>query len=339
MPGTFIIRAPTSVSQNVGTVPASWGAGTNGTNPLRPTDDASLLLGINSSAADNPALYAGWDGNGFIGPSGTWRARFGFGLGDAVISLDGAPPISFNSLPSGIYAPTATLKIDVGRYPNVSGDVSGDLFFQRDILTESGDLNQSASLIPGTKSFIYAFLVPGHGEFLDIINDGFGIRCVFTAGLSLGQQFINARIEGTWDTDFYQFDFPLDGDDVAKGEVITITSPGTDPLTDLDLSELTLSLPCGTIVPIIQTQTLFTFLVPITCAGAGTQTLSAIGNGVQFSGSVALGTLDILDTNGSGIYELVPNKSNDTLYSDHRDGTTVDVKIPNPFGKTGFIGG
>jgi hypothetical protein len=81
------------------------------------------------------------------------------------------------------------------------------------------------------------------------------------------------------------------------------------------------------------------FSIPDSCSGAGAVSVIATGNGVQFSGSYPLGGLIILTTNASGIYTLTSGKSADTLYSSLRDGTTYDVKIPNPFAKTGFIGG
>lgn len=59
--------------------------------------------------------------------------------------------------------------------------------------------------------------------------------------------------------------------------------------------------------------------------------------GNQFDGSIILANFVILNFEGSGIYKLVPGKTNDTLYSSSRDGSTYDVKIPNPFGKTGFF--
>lgn len=40
----------------------------------------------------------------------------------------------------------------------------------------------------------------------------------------------------------------------------------------------------------------------------------------------------------SGIYKIVPGKRNDTLWNDLSAETTTDVKIPNPFIKTGLIG-
>lgn len=61
--------------------------------------------------------------------------------------------------------------------------------------------------------------------------------------------------------------------------------------------------------------------------------------GTQFSGTVPLGTLFVITANGSGIYRIVTNKTNDTIYSSVRDGSTYDTKIPNPKFKTGFVRG
>lgn len=58
----------------------------------------------------------------------------------------------------------------------------------------------------------------------------------------------------------------------------------------------------------------------------------------EFSGSINLEVLEILYVDTSGVYQIVPGKTNDTLYSGDRDGTTVDVAIPKPFIRTGFVG-
>lgn len=58
---------------------------------------------------------------------------------------------------------------------------------------------------------------------------------------------------------------------------------------------------------------------------------------IPFGGSVPAGTFRILYESGSGVYRIVANKRNDTLYTSL--GNTTDVKIPNPFADTGFIGG
>lgn len=62
-----------------------------------------------------------------------------------------------------------------------------------------------------------------------------------------------------------------------------------------------------------------------------------ICGGPGFSGTVVLGNFIILVANGSGIYRFSFGKTNDTLYHATRDGTTYNVKIPNPGGKTGFF--
>jgi hypothetical protein len=59
--------------------------------------------------------------------------------------------------------------------------------------------------------------------------------------------------------------------------------------------------------------------------------------GTRFSGTVTLGNFTILVANGSGLYTFEIGKANDTLYTAARDGTTYDVKIPNPGAKTGFF--
>ncbi len=49
-------------------------------------------------------------------------------------------------------------------------------------------------------------------------------------------------------------------------------------------------------------------------------------------------TNTLLPNEFSGIYKLVPGKRQDTLWTDVDAGTERDVKIPNPFIRTGFIG-
>lgn len=338
MSGTFIIRGATSISSK--SAPAgTWGGGTIGYDPARPIDNTSLLAGINSLADQSPSLYAGWVSD--ISPIGTWICRFGFGLSDAVIALDGNSPISYFSLPSGIRILTATLGIGVARYPNVLGDGSGHLYFQRNLLTESADLGQNVSLSQTavTKTFVYDFTPTGFGTFLDAINDGFGIRIVFS-GTGFGQYFDKASISGTYDILSYTFSFPLNGTsiDLQKNRVITVTSDPLDP-NAMDLTHITVALGACAITIVTQTTNLLVFSIPDSCSGDGVVSVVATGDGFQFSGPVSLGSITILTTNASGIYVLTSGKTSDTLYSSLRDGTTYDVKIPDPFAKTGFIGG
>ena len=164
-----------------------------------------------------------------------------------------------------------------------------------------------------------------------ICGNFFGDKIEMRANLQISGQYVIIP-------PFFDYDLEEDGENVAVGDTITITS-GTNPATDLNLLHLTLSWPCGIIVPITQTPTLLTFLVPESCDDAGLMSLTATGDGFQFSGPVVLGTMTVLLTNGSGIYRLVTGKRNDTYYRSQRDGTTIDIKIPNPTAKTGFVGG
>ena len=57
----------------------------------------------------------------------------------------------------------------------------------------------------------------------------------------------------------------------------------------------------------------------------GTITITLVGDGVQFSGSVEVGTLEVLFEDASGIYVLDPDSTSDTLY--FRDGFITDISI------------
>ena len=152
--------------------------------------------------------------------------------------------------------------------------------------------------------------------------------------------FISLRLE--YDFQFAYTPNPASGD-VDPGDEVSITSPGTNPLTDLDLSELEFFIEVDgeeiPIYPTVQTQQLVTFVVPSLPPGTPDYTISARG-GTQFSGSVGLVVYTVTMVDGSGIYVLTPGKLNDTVYTDSAtDDDTIDLPIPQPFGKTGFVGG
>lgn len=250
--------------------------------------------------------------------------------------LDGSlVPIGFGSLPAGFNVLSAIVN-----YACNSGNFfsNGSGFLRFDAFTESSAFTAADGSVYNVNDLLVQFPYPTTPvpTALDLNNNLFGVRYAGgTTGLTIDELFIS----GTYNLLSYDYDLPDNNTSVEVGDLITITSPGTNPLTDLDLTQLTISLACGTVVPITQTKTLFTFRVPSSCSGNGATAVTATGNGVQFSGSVPLGYITILLTNASGIYTLVVGKSSDTLYSSLRDGTTRDVKIPDPFAKTGFIGG
>jgi hypothetical protein len=134
---------------------------------------------------------------------------------------------------------------------------------------------------------------------------------------------------------------------VNPGDTISVSSDGVNPDL-LDVTQVTITYtdsdgnPVEIIIPttdfLVWTSVLFSFVLPEELNDVVETLITFSGN--IFSGSEEIGTLFILLEDGSGIYRIVANKTNDTLYVNAPvDDTTVDVKIPNPFIKTGFIGG
>jgi hypothetical protein len=58
-----------------------------------------------------------------------------------------------------------------------------------------------------------------------------------------------------------------------------------------------------------------------------------------FTGPIYLDAIPVIMTNASGIYEISTDSLFDTLYDNVNAPDTVEVAIPDPFAKTGFIGG
>jgi len=377
--GTFVIKGFTSVGSksSPGTGP-NWGGGQFGYSRTgSDLSDAAILAGINSptvsNADGNVALFAGF-ANGATSVIGTWliRLRFAFPFSDDVISLDGNPLINFNELPAGFTTTSATLKVSVARYPNVSGDIiNGDLFLQLDSIgEESADLGQVDTLPSFTvKSFAYDFTFPILQQMFFILTKGFGIRVVFPGDISYGQQFFDAKIEGTYV--ITGFSFTLDTPTVSPSGISPANhvqiSSGGGSVGGLDFTGIpadigggqsginftfsgvggpqTFNIPTANIIT--QTTTLLQFTVPTTIVAilvaafpnnpAPNVSIIVTGDGSQFSGTMDLGLLAVLLADASGIYRIVRNKTNDTLYD--RTGDTVDVKIPDPFFDTGYVGG
>lgn len=77
---------------------------------------------------------------------------------------------------------------------------------------------------------------------------------------------------------------------------------------------------------IFQQPYLFWFYIPWGFGSfSGSVTITLIGDGIQFSGSVVLGTLQVLYEDASGIYTLVKDQTNDILY--FRDGYITDTDV------------
>jgi hypothetical protein len=119
----------------------------------------------------------------------------------------------------------------------------------------------------------------------------------------------------------------MDMEDITQ---IDIQFPDPNDLTTL----ITINVP----QPWVTVETnLLTFLVP-NLLGFQPTVIEVVIQSTQFSGSVAKQLYTIFFVSASGMYQLVPGKTSDTLYIEQQPGNTIDVKIPNPGARTGFFG-
>lgn len=267
--------------------------------------------------------------------------------------LDGSvTPISFASLPAG-FAPIPPLVLTT---PNLNGSIPfgpSDIFY-----THSGGINGSGQvyLTYGVyTSLVLTSLPDGLMHSLGIADIPFSdaIDLSSMMGIHVDTTFdtpfnhtIRAGlvdvidIEGEYSVTSYTYELtPPSGSELDTYDTFEIVNP--DPASDdtLDLTHVTITLGDCPVEILFQDENRIVFSIPDSCINDGLVSLIATGDGTQFSGSITLGSYTILNTNGSGIYVLVKDKTNDTLYNTARDGTTRNVRIPRPFIKTGFIGG
>ena len=91
------------------------------------------------------------------------------------------------------------------------------------------------------------------------------------------------------------------------------------------------------------TATQIVFRIPFSQIPYGGKRLMVMGrqtSGVSFTGRTLLQNLNVQLVEGSGLYKLVDNKRNDTYYDRSVSPVvTIDLKIPDPFVKTGFFNG
>lgn len=267
------------------------------------------------------------------------------------IFLDGSSSgLEFNGLPAGFVPTSAAVKCYI-----CSADAAFpfNLFLQKNSFSEGPAHLIDFSSPPQLISFLYDFSVTPP-TMLDIVTNGCGVRVAkialdFQARIQrpsidiIGMLFI----EGTYQIQSYPFTLETPATLPDVGSTITITAPsGLKDVTEIEIKYADPAVP-GT----IKTLTILAASFIIFTDGEITFLLPAFDNSpvlyfyfgittATFSGSVFLGTLlTIFFTDATGIYTLVPNKTNDTLYINNIPPQTVAVKIPDPFAKTGFIGG
>lgn len=259
----------------------------------------------------------------------------------ACIYLDGAlTPVAFNDLPPGFTVISAVVRAraNLGASGQPDASYNGEFYLQRVNAVDGPIYTNPYTVSP----------VP---SMLDLVNDGFGLKVKIIACPNLGDhsEVVNInelRVEGVYAASSFTWTL-VNNSPVQAGSTITVISdPDEDPLLLDELDDITIdfldenSVQRSIIIPSFITATPNFLSFILTLGGYFPQiiTITAVGNGTQFSGSVALGKLStIYFLNAPGIYRIITNKTSDTLYDVNDPGTTVEVKIPEPHAKLGFV--
>jgi len=324
---------------------------------IRPTNQDSFngignpFVGTNSVEAvhDDDADYID-----ISTTSGSRQIRYNFS--GASIYLDGSiTPTSFQNLPSGWTPLSATLIADgsgtliqaLAGTPGF-GPTIANMYLQFDTFSEklftitapfdsiihtlNGPFNYSLSSVPSA---------------LDLINNGCGVRIgsIVVSANHIAETIINRLyISGTYGINQFSFTLSDNGSAIFPNNNVTITSPdgGLNNLYPNGGVSLTwrnpnnggfytyyiLLLHFKLLTPNIITFPVFHDVPPYNLPPPGTPVNVVVtGNGVQFSGSIAVGSF-ILITNGSGIYQITKDKRNDTIYD--RLGNQI-INVYNTF--------
>jgi hypothetical protein len=182
----------------------------------------------------------------------------------------------------------------------------------------------------------------------DFVNAWFRLSEIYLTG---------DYISGSWSANVTVN--PTSSESVQPGDIITLTDPegnldeiddcdsdGNSPFSitfiDVNGDTQTLIIPCEAIIFRSQYEIRFRLIfIPGSYPpyGGTPMILNASVTSTEFTGSVALITLNQLLADGSGVYKLTRNKRHDTYYdrTDPENVTEIDLKIPNPFIKTGYF--
>ncbi len=263
------------------------------------------------------------------------------------ISLDGNPEINWNSLPAGFQIVTINLTATA----NMSGRVADPSNNMRII---SGSYDSGPILVNPLTITNQALTVSNPESAFQFLSRK--ILCT-SDGIINGSALLDrfnlslVKFSGTYQIVGVSWTLENDGTLVTPGTtVIHLIAPGDSGGVGLDFTHVsqftleyinssgvlqTINIPGGSVV---STSSSASITIPST--GGDTPAIiniGATGDGTQFSGSIALGEmLTIFFTDGSGIYRLVEDKTNDTLYINDTV-ETFNVKIPDPFIKTAFV--
>lgn len=346
----------------INTKSGRWGGTTSGGSDNWPNSDSLIIDGINNSTYPTPLELIGCGKLSTSDPDNTNQQvhHIRFVFIPECISLDGGSVINENQLPSGFNLTAATV---IAAASSAGLDALSTVQLENAFGFLSPDLSGSIGLTFADISFVYASQPDSIGE---VITSAFGIQAYLT-GQNNSCFFTHGRIEGSYQiigtgwklTNLTHPGYPtgtFNPGDTAQIKVDP-PPPGSPP----DLTKVT-KVSIGTIditTFILQTPTIIQFTIPcpdgsiatpcpndpsfFCCPNSLISSYTAAINitSTEFSGSIALGSLSILIANASGIYTISTNSRHDTVYIDSSGATndTGDVAIPDPYFKTGFIGG
>lgn len=308
------------------------------------TTDADLVAGANGTFGTGPL---GGDNILLGGPPAPFndpQVAIRFTIDDQAIILDEGTVdeqiVTIDNLPDGFHLVSAVL---TAAFVNLLDDTS-TLKLQ---FSPSDESSAQQNFLSNGRVMTYNRSFSPAPTIEEMITDGFGAvfnldtftspSGIFTSIGFPSNLAYALGISGVYDLLNFQFQMNPASGTVNAGDEITITSDLDDP-DHLELDHVSITLNDTPVDAISQTEDELIFKVPI--GYSGEFEVFAVGDGTQFSGSVPLGTLSYLYADASGIYRIVLNKTSDTVYEDSGSGdpTTIDIKIPNPFLKTGYIG-
>lgn len=304
------------------------------TSPGGLTTDAALTAAVKET-----------DLSGIVFNAVPNQGDISFNVGELYLDADPTPITSVNDLPAGFTITSCHLVFRLGNSLLASPDTYAAQFQP----AESIDISGTQGIAPiYSYDEVHPLPVPSNVHLFTELP-GVTFECSFVAG-SVNTSLTYIQIIGTYEIN--NFSWALENNSpVDTGDSVTITTDPTltnplDPTqiltVDIDYTDesgnpQTINVPQSEWTLI----TFFFFIFTLPTIPPEAKILTINITSTQFTGTVPLGVLTtIYFTGASGIYKLVRGKTNDTMYNViDPDGGTVDVKIPDPFIKTGFIGG
>jgi hypothetical protein len=198
----------------------------------------------------------------------------------------------------------------------------------------------------------YTILSPSALENFSLLNDPFGVEIANIPGAVRFFYIDYLIVTGNYIIESWTVDIGVTPTQVSPGTTVTITDEDdTGRLTEIDDCSFfveyrdlagvlqTVTLPCDYAVRAAGGNSITLFLGTYIPYGGRPIRLGATVTSVEYTGTVTLASLNPLLVDGSGIYKIVKNKREDTYFDRTNPLAPVelDVKIPNPFIKTGYF--